>query len=53
MSTKLKRLYEAPTSETVAVATNGVLCQSLDGVSLTRGGYSDEGEQNWSGGEDY
>lgn len=49
MSTKLKRLYEAPTTETVAVATNSVLCQSLDGVTLTRGGYGDEGDQTWSG----
>ena len=52
MSTTRKQFYEAPTSETVEVATNGVLCQSLDGVKITRGGYGDEGDQTWSG-EDY
>lgn len=52
MSTTQKQFYEPPTSEIVEVATNSVLCQSLDGVQFTRSGYSDEGDKTWSG-EDY
>ena len=48
MKIKFKKTYISPTSEAVEVATNGVLCQSLDGVTMTRSGYGENSEQSWS-----
>lgn len=39
--------YEAPWAESVAIAQEGILCASMDGV--TTSDYNDEGTVEWGG----
>ena len=52
MKIKFKKTYISPTSEAVEVRTSGMLCQSIDGLSLDKGGYGQGTTTTWNG-EDY
>ena len=53
---EIKKLYEAPTSETVEVKMNGILCDSQLGTDGTSGDRNVEGREDggsWGNGDWY
>jgi len=47
MDINKKELYLSPEVKAVEVKTEGVVCQSLDGIESTRGGYGTALEDTW------
>lgn len=47
MEIKKKELYLSPEVHIFEVKTEGVVCQSLDGIKSTRGGYGTALEDTW------